>query len=174
MKCREAIILFTLGLFVLTSCGRPSLPKTEDIVGRYEPSPATAQLLLRMGYRTNELSLTLNPDLSFAMINFPDIWLDFSRSKFFGRHLENPGYYSGQGQWDVSNDTGGFFCYINVKFDKREHFSAVTAKTENDIVSVNLIEFRNRKRPYTLHFVVGDPDSGEGLELTKTPEKIGN
>ena len=122
-------------------------PARTDLVGIWIPDRRTVEdMQERGGYNpTFPTSLRLQADGSFEMINFPDWWSNISGQSYGG--LRN-----NSGTWEIS---------------EQENLWHVELKLTGTRRSVDLL---GQKQPYSISFVLGDPDSGKSMTFIKKSE----
>ena len=142
------------------------------MTGKYLLTTKTVNVLLRAGYlETKTSSILFFSDGRFQMVNMPGCWLrePLSGGSADGGPIRRS-YDSGSGVWKISDcGLNGFHSWgIQLNF----HDTTGIKSTQSKIIIGSLRGYsgpmlRNEKPPYILHFVVGDPDGGESLELYK-------
>jgi hypothetical protein len=125
-------------------------PQAKDCVGTYAPTKETFAAMTRAGCSNNlTTSLAFKVDGTFTMLNMPDIYTNRNLADFHG------GYESGEGSWKIESNGDGW-----------ARRWGIALWFTNGAVD-NRMMLRGEKPPYMLHLMVGDPDSGEGLEFEK-------
>jgi hypothetical protein len=123
-------------------------PKQEDIVGTWVPDSQTLRYMRERGnYNSSQAKtrLELKADSRFEMTDMPDWWWKGAIGKSYGT------YHSSSGTWELSLDTEAHGWAIDLSFPDWS-------------TNVNLT---NQRPPYFLHFIIGDPDSGDHMTFTR-------
>jgi hypothetical protein len=137
-------------------------PQEKDLIGSYKLDPNHWQndWYKRKGFKITKSILNLGADGSFSATSVPDCWYTHECS---GK-LENL-----KGIWLVGKDhqpeNPWWVIYLNVVREGDPNYEKKL--TEPPGLAEPSITLMNNKPPYILHFVVGDPDSGDGLSYTK-------
>jgi hypothetical protein len=118
-----------------------STPIHEDLVGNYSESSRNLDREIGQAPAT----LTLGADGSMTVKNLPY------------EEAEAVCVLSGRGKWNGPNGSGD--VWLNVNSD------GLTGSCGSD--SYSFIELAGHSKPYTLYWVVGDPDSGTGVWLRR-------
>jgi len=127
-------------------------PNRTDVIGTWVPTAATINDLKQRGaYVISKHELVLRADVTFAMVNMPDWWIDgFGQSK--------KTFESGSGKWQFYQDHNPWTVWaIELDFPQR--------------VVPNAIHLQRQKPPYLIHITVGDPDSGRYMLFQKEPDR---
>jgi hypothetical protein len=154
----RTFILLSLGAMWFVSCQENpfggsytrSKPNKAYLIGTWVPRQATFKNLKEDGgYDVSkaDIKLVLREDDSFELKDMPDWWDDP-----FGKSLKN--FRSSVGKWALTNNTDGNTWEIALYTTTRSRF-------------VNLL---GEKSPYTLHFIIGDPDEGRAMVFIKQSE----
>jgi hypothetical protein len=122
---------------------RPSkLPARADLAGSYRESKRHWQ-----GHTaTTPASLTLDSDGTMTVSNLPD------------SNGETDCILSGKGRWSGPDEHSGVVLFL------QQNDNSATCKTGG----YGSFEIAGRSTPNTLYWVLGDPDSGEGVWLQRT------
>ncbi|MFZ4766873.1 MAG: hypothetical protein ACOYMN_18125 [Roseimicrobium sp.] len=129
----------------------------------------------RMNYPFGDSWIVLRPDGTFTLHDLPDCWAtDFGEPK--GK------FDQGKGRWEVRKNLK--WWAIGLMFDSAAGITSVKdwtlTITEKD-GSVKKVNGKDRgydtspflvgeNPPYIIHFTVGDPDAGIGLQYQKSKE----
>lgn len=162
---RALIILLSL---VLVGCEPVKFtkvkPKSEDVAGYYTLTTASKTELAQAGYSsTNVAFVKLNADGMFEIKDLPDRW---RLGNSVSQQTTNASYDSGNGTWKIESHGEGWTQRWGILLDFPNSKGFSLQPPQGQYV-YNVAMLRNDKPPYVLHFGVGDPDGGEGLELIK-------
>jgi hypothetical protein len=144
------------GIMLVACIGDPYLssyttnkPNEGDLIGIWVPDKDTVKDMHdRGGYPTEKAktSLTLKPDGTFEMVDMPDWW----REPFGTSHGRLTAY--DRGTWRLKEHSPGGRWEIGLDFPS---FGSTA------------ISLRRNKPPYIIHFILGDPDSGNAMTFVK-------
>lgn len=125
-------------------------PSRADLIGKWVPTPVSLRdMKERGGYAISKHELDLHADGTFSVINMPDWWNNFGGESH--RTLQ-----SGSGVWSVQQEDDGVAVWlIYLDFVDRHR------------ISLNL---RHQKPPYSIHIMLGDPDTGRAMLLKQAPQ----
>jgi hypothetical protein len=166
---RVALLLVSL---LVAGCDRVPFtkvkPQPQNLVGLYRPTGATQAALIKAGYtQANTPALVLKADGKFEMKSMPDKWL---HARSISERSPNPSYDSGSGIWRIEPSGEGWARRWGILLDfpgTKDLVSRSHTGRSGRLVCSNLLMLRNDKPPYVLHFIVGDPDSDDGLEFVR-------
>ncbi len=130
-------------------------PDRADVVGVWQANGFTVDWLRDQGYVLDGLpQLELRDDGTFTMTAMPDCWRIFFPSDR-KKVLE-----SGSGTWRVEK--------VQEWYALEMDFDRLNGETWTSTFS-NVFHLCRQQPPYMVHITVGDPDSGDCLELERVP-----
>lgn len=121
-------------------------PTREDVAGIYKVDPKTVNSFkAQHGVDPAAAEINLKPDGSFELKEMPACWLAVTCA---GR------LQSASGTWSIQKHQEWWALSLETReLDGRKHGHYSEAM------------LRGEKRPYLVHFTIGDPDSGQALVL---------
>ncbi|HEY2328257.1 MAG TPA: hypothetical protein VGI63_00390 [Verrucomicrobiae bacterium] len=170
LKAFPSLLIITV--IALNGCGSSIKftsvqPKPEDIVGKYEFTPETVNLVNTANYvLTNTPSITFYADGRFEMLNMPGCWLEEPLRSYDGQPVARS-FDSGNGVWRIV-DLGvkGYPPTWGIILNFSDTKSVISWRRKIPI-SFGRLMLINEQSPYLLHIIVGDPDDDQGLEFNK-------
>jgi hypothetical protein len=137
----------------------------QNLVGSYRLTTATQTTLANAGYSNNGVTrLSLNSDGTFALASMPDRW---RLGSSVTQSTTGPLYDSGTGTWHIDSHGDGWAQRWGITLDFSDTRRFASGSVTGRYVHAALM-LKNDKPPYILHFIVGDPDGGEGIEMVQT------
>jgi hypothetical protein len=158
MKILRLFILL-LAAYILNSCQSDpwawqyahSKP-TQSVAGTYELTSRSHVLLENMYKNVKASQLELRPDGTFYIENIASAWSPFPTAG---------GFENVKGNWRVGSDQTSWVVQLNVTSVKQADGQLDRQGYETYAMLIG------QDAPYTLHFGIGDPDSGEALQYEK-------
>lgn len=115
-------------------------PGENELAGTYIPDKNTEEYIKRRYNRSQvNTKISVTPNGRYEMVDMP--WECFSKTGEWG-----PDLVSDKGRWQISQMGG---CW-EIAFESR------------------YISLCNQKPPYVIHWIIGDPDSGNALNFIRT------
>lgn len=130
-------------------------PKLADIMGNYKLSDKTKKQLNISDSIANHTIIQFNSDSTFEFKYFPHH--EFAKS--FGDYE----FINAKGKWRTEFDQGSWV--LPMEFDTV--CNAKTGQQKGGHNDFNSFHLNGDKPPYEIYIIVGDPDSWEGITLTK-------
>lgn len=130
-------------------------PKESDLSGGYEILKIRLSTDLAKRIRKQQPLVTLNPDHTALLSNFPPF-------DGFGDRVDCS--RSGTADWSLDKDLGASSGWQLAFKHYRPSTAVAACGQENAIWPVLLL---GQKPPYRLYLTVGDPDSDTGIEFQK-------
>jgi hypothetical protein len=181
--CLIAMCLFVTAIVSLTGCGSSIKyttiePKPTDIIGTYQITSDTASNLVAVGYFQTNASISFYANGTFEAFNLPACWR--SDEPLYGPGWQGKpisrSYDSGSGSWKIFDEEKYDFdkgLSKNHSWSIMLHFIGSKSLDYSPIATngwIGSLMLKNESPPYILHFIVGDPDEGEGLEFEKVAD----
>lgn len=122
---------------------------TQSIAGTYKPTSGTYTFLESMYKNTKFSQLELRKDGSFLIQNIASVWSPFPTGG---------GFESVNGKWSLVKHQDWWAVQMNVTSvtEADGHLNQQGFGTQAMLIG--------QEAPYTLHFGIGDPDSGDALQ----------
>ncbi len=144
-----------------------SMPRDEDVVGRWTPSEFSLQKMAEQGgYPLSVHEIVFEPDGAFSIVNMPDWWLNR-----FGE--STGGFYSGQGTWKIAQWQRGRWV-IEVRFTSLHAHDQTVFPTPDPWDPTGpqdglttFFDLSGRQPPYTIVIYIGDPDSADVIVFNR-------
>jgi hypothetical protein len=146
---------------LLAGCGPDYVkvrPADADITGTYELSRVTLDNDLARSVRMQDATITLKPDHTVAVANFPKF--DLSGGRLVCR-------LSGAAEWQLSDQENGGVGWSLV-FNNFVSSTAATDSACNTTYPIPSLLILGRKTPHRLYITVGDASDDHGVEFGKT------
>jgi hypothetical protein len=146
---------------LLAGCGPEYVkakPDDADITGTYELSKVTLDNDLARSVRMQDATITLKPDHTVAVANFPKF--DLSGGRLVCR-------LSGAAEWQLSDQENGGVGWSLV-FNNFVSSTAATDSACNTTYPIPSLLILGRKAPHRLYITVGDASDDHGVEFGKT------
>jgi hypothetical protein len=151
-------LLYVVMIFVTDELPRTrTKPEIKDLAGVYRVSKQTGTFVHKINTSIlSEMSITLREDGSFKVNSIP---LNSFKNEY--------NFCSGTGTWKLERDRGWHNPWVlTLSFTESKGSDFENGR----FVCINLFQLRNRKAPYIIYIILGDPDEGRGLKF----EKINN
>jgi len=146
---------------LLAGCGPEYVkakPDDADITGTYELSKVTLENDLARSVRMQDATITLKPDHTVAVENFPKF--DLSGGRLVCR-------LSGAAEWQLSDQENGGVGWSLV-FNNFVSSTASTDSACNTTYPMPSLLILGRKTPHRIYITVGDASDDQGVEFGKT------
>jgi len=151
---RSRLLIAALVL-ICFSCGPIRQPKSSDIVGVYKITAESLETLIGKGYKNIPLiSVIIEQNGTMHLENIPDCVFTLV-GEGHGRYLTRAA------RWRCCNEPTFFTL-----------FDGLPLWLEIDGFLYGNLNLKHRTPPYSLNFVIGDPDSGEEVVLEKMPHLL--
>lgn len=145
---------------LLAGCGPEYLkakPDDADITGTYELSKVTLDNDLARSVRMQDATITLKPDHTVAVANFPKF--DVSGGRLVCR-------LSGSAEWQLSDQENGGVGW-SVVFNNFVSSTAPTDSACNTTYPMPSLLIIGQKSPHRLYMTVGTASDDQGVEFGK-------
>lgn len=150
--------LIPVAVFFALGCGPLTKPKAEDLVGSYTVTVTSREYLKNKGYRNvpDLISIIVEKGERMRLENIPDcVFNDFGQA--------NGTFVTRAATWD---------CCQKPDFWSRLEGLTFWIEIDGMNAKFGLLKIGGIKPPYSLHFLVGDPDNNEKLMFEKKPHRV--
>jgi uncharacterized protein YozE (UPF0346 family) len=122
----------------------------ESVTGKYSLTNESLSFLKSQNYNSQSSFLELRTDSTFILSNIPDIWNPFVEPK--------GAFESAYGRWKIRKSQDWWTVELNSDSIQNSSNDKYGEGFSDQIMIIG------ERQPFTMSFILGDPDTGEALQ----------